>query len=474
MYGVNVEDIRSKIGNCMYRATFFSDDKRFEKDGKISRYTLRFSETHDELSIVVDEVIFTKEDEFVSVRKYDNVRTMVSWNKFQDKWYGYEYLQGFKLYREGNSYEEGWDKDIVGKDVFKNCIGDELQTVSDFVRRVIYLKNRNLFKVAKSELHGNEIHIIGYFDCLDVIESLCLQMSPGDVFLQMRGNALSVNSAKKLKSAIGLPIDIVKTLDEWNLGRHVADFQRLVAEKKAEPNDIRRLFDMFKAINKIGRKRKIGWGSFSPYYEIDRLIAAVDLGCPFADAVDLIAREALMYTHVFTPYDLRDVVRRLYDVYKMLAPQGTLKPRQNLEKWHFIVSRNNAIKKNSRAEEYTEAAKRINNASGVIGGYEIKCPETEDELFAIGEAYNNCLPTYRDRIIDEGAIIFSMYKVDKIGNIIEDIPSVTFEVTATGDFIQIKTFNDQDVDDPHIISILKEWRRKAFNNIVVGGKEIEK
>lgn len=474
MYGVNVEDIRSKIGNCMYRATFFSDDERFEKDGKISRYTLRFSETHDELSIVVDEVIFTKEDEFVSVRKYDNVRTMVSWNKLQDKWYGYEYLQGFKLYREGNSYEEGWDKDIVGKDIFKNCIGDELQTVSDFVRRVIYIKNRNLFKVAKSELNGNEIHIIGYFDCLDVIESLCLQMSPGDVFLQMRGNALSVNSAKKLKSAIGLPIDIVKTLDEWNLGRHVADFQRLVAEKKAEPNDIRRLFDFFKAVNKMGKKRKLGWGSYTPYYELNRIIATVDLGCPFTDVVDFIAREALLYTSTFNPADLRNITMHLYDVYKMIDPNDTLKPKQNLDKWHFIVSRNNAIKKNSRAEEYTEAANRINNASGVIGGYEIKCPETEDELLAIGDAYNNCLPTYRDRIIDEGAIILSMYKLDPLGNAAEDIPSITFEITASGDFIQIKTFNDQDVDDPYIISVLKEWKKKMFSKIVAGGKEKEK
>lgn len=474
MYGVNVEDIRSKIGNCMYRATFFSDDERFEKDGKISKYTLRFSETHDELSIVVDEVIFTKEDEFVSVRKYDNVRTMVSWNKLQDKWYGYEYLQGFKSYREGNSYEEGWDKDIVGKDIFKNCIGDELQTVSDFVRRVIYLKNRNLFKVAKSELYGNEIHIIGYFDCLDVIESLCLQMSPGDVFLQMKGNKLSVNSAKKLKSAIGLPIDIVKTLNEWDLGRDMADLQRFVAEKKAEPNDIRRLFDFFKAVSKMGKKRKLGWGSYTPYYELNRIIATVDLGCPFTDVVDFIAREALLYTFTFNPADLRNITMHLYDVYKMINPNDTLKPKQNLDKWHFIVSRNNAIKKNSRAEEYTEAAKRINNASGVIGGYEIKCPETEDELLAIGDAYNNCLPTYRDRIIDEGAIILSMYKLDPLGNAAEDIPSITFEITASGDFIQIKTFNDQDVDDPYIISVLKEWKKKMFSKIVAGGKEKEK
>lgn len=473
MYGVNAEDIRSKIGNCMYRATFFADDNRFEKDGKISRYTLRFSETHEELVLVVDEIIFTREDEFVSARKYDKTRTLVSWNKAQDRWYGYEYLKGFKSYRESSAYKEDWDKNIPGKEIFENLIGDDLQAVNDFVRRVIYLKNQNLFKVARSELYGNEISIIGYLDCLDVIESLCLQMSPSDVFLQMKGDKLSVSSAKKLKSAIGLPMDIVQTLNEMGLGQDMADLQRLVAEKKAEPNDIRRLFDFFKAIDKIGRKRKIGWGRYTPCYELKRLIATVGLGCPFTDAVDLIAREALMYTSTFTPADLRNITMHLYDVYKMLDPKDTLKPKQNLEKWHFIVSRNNAIKKNSRVEEYTHAVKRINDASAIIGGYEIKCPETEDELLAIGNAYNNCLPTYRDRIIDEGAIILSMYKLDPTGNIAEDIPSITFEITASGDFIQIKTFNDQDVDDPYIISILKEWKKKMFSKIVAVGKEEE-
>lgn len=104
---------------------------------------------------------------------------------------------------------------------------------------------------------------------------------------------------------------------------------------------------------------------------------------------------------------------------------------------------------------------RINAYSAIIDGYLIQCPTTETELFKIGNEYNNCLPIYRDRIIDDGAVIYSIYKLDDEGNKIEDVPSVTFEVTWNFDFIQIKTFNDQDVCDPDILELLKKWQKTA-------------
>jgi hypothetical protein len=88
----------------------------------------------------------------------------------------------------------------------------------------------------------------------------------------------------------------------------------------------------------------------------------------------------------------------------------------------------------------------------------IKCPETETELFNIGDAYNDCLLIYRDKIIDNGAVIYSMYPLDDNDNPMDCIPPVTFEVTPGLDFVQIKTFNDVDVTDKAVLETLNKWR----------------
>jgi hypothetical protein len=68
------------------------------------------------------------------------------------------------------------------------------------------------------------------------------------------------------------------------------------------------------------------------------------------------------------------------------------------------------------------------------------------------------LPTYRDRIIDQNAIILSIYKLDDNGGVIDEIPAYTFEINKDLDIIQIKTFFDADVDDVEILDIVKYWK----------------
>ena len=82
-------------------------------------------------------------------------------------------------------------------------------------------------------------------------------------------------------------------------------------------------------------------------------------------------------------------------------------------------------------------------------------------MLTIGNKYNNCLPTYRDRVIDDNAKIFSLYQTDDSGNVIDAIPTVTFEVNDNLDFVQIKTFFDADVTDPAVLFVIKEWRKKV-------------
>jgi hypothetical protein len=160
--------------------------------------------------------------------------------------------------------------------------------------------------------------------------------------------------------------------------------------------------------------------------------------------------------------ELDDILRHIKDTLKMLDEIKYEKRviNQNVDKWHYITARNCKLITASRAEAYKQAVDIINKKSTTMEGYLIKCPETERELFDIGNAYNNCLPIYRDKIIDEGAIIYSMYAIQDNGTT-EEIPSITFEVTKDYDFVQIKTFNDADVTDEKIMFILKQWRKFA-------------
>ena len=160
--------------------------------------------------------------------------------------------------------------------------------------------------------------------------------------------------------------------------------------------------------------------------------------------------------------DIDAMLRTICDVFSMQKEAGVQSHyiSQNIYKWHWITARNCKLIRESRQNEYLAAVEEINKYSMIVDDYLIRCPETEKELFEIGNRYNNCLPIYRDKIIDNGAIIYSMYPV-KDGVVVDNMPPVTFEITKGFDLIQIKTFNDVDVEDVEILDTIKKWRQKA-------------
>ena len=445
----NVKDLR---WNSVSGISASIADFKYDDIACITKFVLRFVENEDEILLVADEVTATLEDDFVCMRKRDAIKDVCAWNKTTGSWRGYSMLHDFKLH--GTS-----DKQKIESREFWNICHNAYPAINDFLLRYVYLNNRNLFKAASSELIFRATCLIDYLDDLNVIEALCSHVNVVDIFDQMRKGDLVVKDGRKLKSAVGLPTDIITRLHEWNLDRHLSKFQTLVCSGVIVPDEIRDLFDFLTALQKLAKKRKLGYGSWTPMREIDHILETVQFGCCLSDLTKCLAREMLMFS-AFDPWHLERISRVYRDIYNMLEPTKPIRPQQNADKWHYIVSRNQQIMKNSRAKEYEAAANEINKRSMIVGEYLIKCPDTENELYAIGEAYNNCLPTYRDRIIDEGAVIYSMYRLDANGNVTETIPSVTFEITSNMDFLQIKTFNDQDVDDPTVIGVLKEWKTK--------------
>jgi hypothetical protein len=193
------------------------------------------------------------------------------------------------------------------------------------------------------------------------------------------------------------------------------------------------------------------------------ILEANGYGMNLKDIINCITKEIFLYQSLIDIKPTKFAVS-IRDIAKMLKDMGMpMEVKNNITKWHFVTSRNYGIFKNSRAKEYEECVYALNKRySCSVDKFLIQCPTTEEELIRIGNAYSNCLPTYRDRIIDNNAMIFSMYNLDANGNVIHEIPSITFEVTKDLDFVQIKTFFDVDVVDPKVISILKTWKRQSL------------
>ena len=334
------------------------------------------------------------------------------------------------------------------------------ETLSEFVRRIVFLMNKRLFKVAPELMKHEAYYLAKYIHDIDNIEKLCLTISEETVRKQVRESTLTFfEGGKKLKSIIGLPVDIASRIDEYGSGDVIHHFQKYVKNGIGNVDELRKMLEWLDAMKKLGRKRKLDWYADIDSGTITLIGEILQYGCTVTAIMNAVSREMFMYTTGSCFY-INSTLRNIRDTFNMQREIGIDDTyiNQNIEKWHFITARNCKIIKESRSEEYSVAAGIINRNSRIVDGWLIKCPDTERELFDIGNRYNNCLPIYRDKIIDSGAIIYSMYPVDDENNVTEKMPPVTFEVNSVLDFIQIKTFNDVDVTDNSIIDVIKKWR----------------
>ena len=456
----------------MYKFYSYAYTPRDEGFQRSIMYAARLSEDQFAVKIVLDKIVTSLDgDGFIEVSTLSDNIEVVTFNKQILEIDDEETLLALaEMERYCSSDENFKALDRILSLKFDNYEENGLvqngitidvdEVVSDFVRRYVFFKNKRLFKLAP-ELMQHEAHYLAkYLNDIDNIEKLLLTISEDTVRKQVRDRTLTFfDGGKKLKSIVGLPLDIISAIDEYGSGDVIHHFQNYIKTGAGNVDEIRKMIEWLDAIKKLNRKRKIDWYTNIDSGTITLIGEIIALGCNITSIINACSREMLMYSADQT-FELDSALRTIRDTIQMQREIGIDDTyiNQNLYKWHFITARNCKILKASRNEEYKIAAELINRNSRMVDGWLIKCPSSEQELFDIGNKYNNCLPIYRDKIIDDGAIIYSMYKVDDIGNVVEPMPPVTFEVNLELDFIQIKTFNDADVTDPNIISIIKKWR----------------
>lgn len=446
--------------NKLGGVTVGSSHRGFENSSTYTVLVDNYKETESMCYLYFDKVVATKNGDVVSMIKISEFALIASYDKQTKILTGKDVLESFST-----ANNPGKKPEILGFEQYEIDSGNEL---ADFLRRYIFETNPYLFKTFAEILDRDaEWHsFLMYLDDLDNIEKLCSTMNPRDILSQLYNNRLVFDNGKKLRSIVGIPTDIMETLNNLDLGNTLHHIQTCIRNETATVEEIRNLLSFITGYNVIANKKKNNLHYICSSSFLDYVFEAHKYGFTIRDITNCIAREILLYQGLFDSAPSR-IAMNIRDIAKMLTDMNQeLVMQQNVKKWHFVTSRNYKLFKSSRAEEYDIAATMLNDVyAAKIQNYLIQCPDTEQELFMIGTKYCNCLPTYRDRVIDENAKIFSLYLLDDNGNVIEDVPSVTFEINDDLDFIQVKTFFDADVTDTEILSVLREWRKKVKNNI---------
>ena len=268
-------------------------------------------------------------------------------------------------------------------------------------------------------------------------------------------NDISCVSGKK---ALVLSYDQLHSIKTMNMSEAVPVLQSLVQDGAMSLEQVERFLEGMRYAIKFGIDTPSVINSFFALYGDD--IAKKKMNLEWLLSTALKTCFTLKKRHAYRGgLNLIRVMMHYMDAIKVL-PQWKY-PTNNIELFHVITTRNKKIFEVRRPDEFAAAAVRLRKLAWENEPYCFRPIQTEDELFYIGERYNNCLPVYRDKIIDEGAVVIAIYKRDNDGNL-ENCPEVVFETSPVLDIIQIKTFNDQDVTDKFMIDMISAWKKAKY------------
>lgn len=439
----------------------------------------------DEKSVLIDSDIIFMGD---SLYKRDSYARGISSDEMP-KWMADETMVAFETECKRIAYfEDG--KVIVDESLTSDVVDGftylDAKEFLQFAMHCLWYQNKYLYKMltyAKNQ--GNEhphVFINGMMSLISnpqmqaQIESLAKTISPKFAISSIINNIDCV-SGKKALVLSHTQLHRIKTM---RIDESITVLQDLVQNSGMSLEQVERLIEGFRYMIKF----KITTCDQICRFFINRGDAIVKKNINLEWVLTTCLKTAWLlqpiqedrYSRLSRKTNIMDLMNHYIDAISVLPDWKY--PTSNVEVFHVISTRNAKILKNRRAEEFAVATHKLRKLIWDSGSYVFSPIQTEDELFYIGERYNNCLPIYRDKIIDEGAIVIAVYKETQDGSL-EECPDVVFEVGPKLDIIQIKTFNDEDVTDPDMIALISEWKdSKRYlltgNRTVYREPEVEK
>jgi hypothetical protein len=296
-----------------------------------------------------------------------------------------------------------------------------------------------------------------------VIETLAKTVSVKTAWLSLL-NGIEVGKGKR---AAILTEDVLKDIKILKLDAYISDFQTMVSEEIISMQELREILLGLKYVIKL---KMTTHGAIDTCF-CRYLSRLVDVKANLKVIIEKTLLTFLTLGNISNPcvyngslyqqWTFNSIFNHYADAILMLPEDIVSKSASyssnNVENFHIITSRNSKIMQTPRAEEFAAAVEKLRKLRWENDEYVIAPMQSEQELFYVGERYNNCLPVYRNKIIDDGAIVLCIYEKNSEGQI-EDCPVVVFETSPYLDIYQIKTFNDEDVTDVKMIELIREWK----------------
>lgn len=367
---------------------------------------------------------------------------------------------------------------VVEFETLENSHHDSVCEVIDFLMDILYEKNRYLYKMLTKSTTVTYINSVKLMTGLIGILQNPKKMTVIETMAKTIGEKMAIHSiqndievASGKKAAI-LSQDQLHSIKTLKLDNSLVSFQRMVQNNVLSIDQMDEIIQGLKYLIKFKFITHSELDSLISRYEDDMVEKKINLEVvldntikSFFNYYDISGRARRnMYGYYSCNQTFKSIFSHYMDAINMLPKEHVVEPKyyrtNDVERYHGITTRNCKIFQVPRPAEFKAAATRLRKLHYDNGEYVFSPFQTEEELFFVGQQYNNCLPIYRDKIIDDGAILVCAYK--KTPNGLEECPDFVFEVTPHLDVLEISTYNNEEVKDPDKIEAVREFRKAKW------------
>lgn len=356
---------------------------------------------------------------------------------------------------------------------------ESLVEILDFLMEILYDKNRYLYRLLTncSQVNGvsplrlteGVLGMIRNPRKMTVIETMAKTIGEKMAINSIQ-NDIEVTSGKK---AAVLSQDQLHSIKTLKLDNSLVSFQRMVQDGVLSIDQMDRVLQGMKYLIKFKFITAGELDSLISRYEDDIVEKKLNLEVLLANTIksyfnlyDITGgSRRRSYGYYYSVQSFKSIFSHYVDAIKMLPVEAAANPKyyrtNDVERYHGITTRNSSILQKPREEEFKLAAEKLRKLKYDDGTYIFAPFQTEEELFFVGQQYNNCLPVYRDKIIDDGAVLVCAYKKSADG-VKEECPDFVFEVTPHLDVLEISSYNNEEVTDPDKIEAVRAFRKAKW------------
>lgn len=356
---------------------------------------------------------------------------------------------------------------------------DSLNEIIDFLMEILYDKNRYLYRLITNCSQVNGVSPLRLTEGVLGMLRNPRKMTVIETMAKTIGEKMAINSIQNDievtsgKKAAVLSQDQLHSIKTLRLDNSLVAFQRMVQNGVLSIDQMDRVLQGMKYLIKFKFITAGELDALISRYEDDIVEKKLNLEVLLANTIksyfnlyDITGRtRRRSYGYDYCLQSFKSIFSHYVDAIKMLPAEAAANPKyyrtNDVERYHGITTRNSSILQKPREEEFKLAAEKLRKLKYDDGTYIFAPFQTEEELFFVGQQYNNCLPVYRDKIIDDGAVLVCAYKKSADGGK-EECPDFVFEVTPHLDVLEISSYNNEEVRDPDKIEAVRAFRKAKW------------